>query len=111
MLTPRRSRLRAAIALAVFAMASGAPQLADALVYHRKPEPAPITRMNAGDHCHAESCDLDEKLATPPPVSPPEDGGRLMSPVRAARLPAPPDAPRTRAPSGPIGSRAPPRSA
>jgi hypothetical protein len=111
MLSRRVTRLRASIAVAIFAMASGAPQLADGLVYHRKPEPVPITRINAGDHCHAESCDLDEKLATPPPASPPEDGGRLEPPIRAAGLPVPVDAPRTRAPSGPIGSRAPPTTA
>ena len=111
MLSRRVARIRAVLAVAIFAMASGAPQLADGLVYHRKPEPVPITRMNAGDHCHAESCDLDEKLATPPPASPPDDGGRLEPPVRAARQLMPVVVPRTRAPSGPIGSRAPPRTA
>ncbi len=47
-MTARRvSRVRAIVALALFALASGAPQVADGLLYHRRPEPIPITRINA----------------------------------------------------------------
>jgi len=108
-MTARRvPRLRAIAALALFALASGAAQVADGLVYHRRPEPVPITRINAGDHCHAESCDLDERLATPPPVSTPDDVGRLEPPVREAEPQPPAETPRTRVRPGSISSRAPP---
>ncbi len=101
-------RVRAIVALALFALASGAAQVADGLIYHRRPAPIPVTRVNTTDRTHAASCNLDQQLATPPPVSSPDDVGRLEPPIREA-VPQPPvETPRTRVRPGSISSRAPP---
>jgi hypothetical protein len=75
-------RFRALLALALFALGGGAEQLLDAVLYHRGVAPVEQARVNAGDQCHSERCELGAPIATPPPAEPPPVDGRLEPPVR-----------------------------
>jgi hypothetical protein len=108
MVTRWSSQLRALLALALFATSDGGAQLLDAVVYHSHPVKAETTRLNAGDHCHAENCELGAPIASPPPLTPPDVGDRFEPVYRRAVAVVPADAPRTTRPAVPLGSRAPP---
>ena len=108
MVTSLSSRLRALFALALFATSDGGAQLLDAVIFHRHPAAPEVTRINSGDDCHAERCDLGAPIAAPPPVAPPNWGFRLEPAQRRIAIVAPADAPRTLLATSPLGSRAPP---
>jgi hypothetical protein len=101
-------RIRAVVALALFATSGGGAQLVDALLFHSRPERPDAVRVNAGDHCHAERCELGAPIVSPPPPALAMDAGRLepLSHRTIALVPA--DAPRNAVVAGPLGSRAPP---
>ncbi|HEX3928319.1 MAG TPA: hypothetical protein VHW65_09990 [Gemmatimonadales bacterium] len=107
---PTMQRVRSIVALALFALSGGGAQLADALVFHRGPPRADVERMNAGDHCHGESCDLGAPIVSPPPAFVPYHDGRFAPPTRALAAVAPADAPRPAIRARSLGSRAPPIS-
>ena len=109
MTTATRHRFRAFLALLLFGLGNGGAQLLDAVVFHGGPAHAEVNRVNSGDHCHAEQCDLGAPIVSPPPVDPPLVAGRFAPPTRLALVQVPSDAPRSAAPAGPLGSRAPPR--
>jgi hypothetical protein len=108
MINRRSSQLRAFIALVLFSTSGGGAQLLDALVFHSHPAPASGPRVNAGDHCHAETCELGVPITSPPQVAPPDIHGRFEPPTRRATAVTPTDAPRTTLAAAPLGSRAPP---
>lgn len=108
MVNRRLSRLRALVALVLFSTSGGGEQLLDALVFHSHPTPAAGPRVNAGDHCHAETCELGVPITSPAPIAPPDGVGSFEPPTRRATVTAPPDAPRTTLATTPLGSRAPP---
>ena len=102
-------RLRALLAILLFGFGGGGAQLADALIYHNHPVPAsPDARLNAGDHCHSEKCDLGAPITSVPPVTLVSYAGRFALASRERLTPAPLDAPRTIVTIGALGSRAPP---
>jgi hypothetical protein len=111
MATRRWFRLRALVALLLFGGNDGGAQLLDAVVFHRHSAPVEITRINAGDNCHSERCDLGAPIAAPPPVTAPGIGYRFEPVYRSAEPVAPADAPRLDLPAVPLGSRAPPLQA
>src|ERR1017187_10074759 len=100
--------IRAVIALALFATSGGGVQLVDALVFHSRPERPDAVRGNAGDHCHAERCELGAPIVSPPPPALAVGPGRLEPPSRRPIALAAADAPRSPVVPGPLGSRAPP---
>ena len=73
-------RIRAIVALALFATSDGGAQLLDALVFHSRPERPDVARLNSGDHCHAERCELGAPIASPPPLTLAIGVGRLEPP-------------------------------
>jgi hypothetical protein len=101
-------RIRAFVALVLFGTGGGGDQLLDALVFHSRPEQPDVIRMNAGDHCHAERCQLGVPIVTPPPHAPAVGDGRFEPPSHRTIAAAPLDAPRSAVVAGPLGSRAPP---
>jgi hypothetical protein len=101
-------RIRAFVALTLLTMSGGGVQLADALVFHSGVARADVARVNAGDHCHAERCELGAPIASPPPLAPPVGDGRVEPPSSRVTALAPADAPRSAVVAGPLGSRAPP---
>jgi hypothetical protein len=100
--------IRAVIALALFATSGGGVQLVDALVFHSRPERPDAVRVNAGDHCHAERCELGAPIVSPPPPALAMGAGRLEPPSHRTIALVPADAPRSTVVAGPLGSRAPP---
>ncbi len=96
-------------AVLLFGLASGGAQLADALIYHNHPAPhAADPRVNAGDHCHSERCDLGAPITTASPPSALPHAAHLAVASRTRAVAAPVDVPRTLRVSGSLGSRAPP---
>ena len=108
MVNRRSSRLRALVALVLFSTSGGGEQLLDALVFHSHPTVPAGPRINAGDHCHAETCELGVPITSPPPIAPPGADGRFEPPTRRAAVVTPVDPPRTTATPTALGSRAPP---
>jgi hypothetical protein len=108
MVIRRSSRLRAFLALVLFSTSGGGEQLLDALVFHSHPVKDVGPRVNAGDHCHAEKCELGVSISSPPPIAPPDGDGRFEPPTRRATAITPADAPRATLVTAPLGSRAPP---
>ena len=108
MVTRRSSRLRALLALTLFAQGDGAMQLADALVFHTRTAHIEVAHVSAGDRCHSERCELGAPYASPPPIIPPEAGDRFAAVYRRAEPVAPAAPPRTLLRASPLGSRAPP---
>lgn len=101
-------RIRAVVALALFATSGGGVQLVDALMFHSRPEHTDVVRLNAGDHCHAERCELGAPIVSPPPPAPAISDGRFEPLSHRGIALAPVDAPRSTVVAGPLGSRAPP---
>ncbi|MGH7582129.1 MAG: hypothetical protein ACREL5_02755 [Gemmatimonadales bacterium] len=101
-------RLRAVLALAIFATSVGGTQLLDALLFHRGPMRPDVVRISAPDRCHSENCELGAPMATSPPAQSRLAAPRFELPHRAAVALLPDDAPRAIAAPGPLGSRAPP---
>lgn len=81
MLSRRTRALRSVLALVLFSTSGGAEQLADAILFHGRVTAAEPVRVNSGDHCHAEQCDLGVPIATPPPVEPRLADGRFALPI------------------------------
>jgi len=108
MKTRRWNRLRAFVALAIFATSGGGTQLLDALVFHRSPARPDVVRVNAPDRCHSENCELGSPIAISPPEHPRLAAPRIQPEHRVAPILAPQDAPRTPFVTGSLGSRAPP---
>jgi hypothetical protein len=108
MVTRRLHRLRTLLSLALFVTSGGGAQLLDAIVFHSGPVGVDVARVNAGDHCHAERCELGAPIASPPPLAPPVGDGRAEPPTNRVTGLAPADAPRSTVVAGPLGSRAPP---
>ena len=104
------SRLRALLAVALFATSDGGAQLLDAVVFHSHPAQAGAegARLNAGDHCHAERCELGVPITSPPPITPPDVGDRFEPLYRRTVAVIPADAPRITVVTAPLGPRAPP---
>lgn len=102
-------RVRALLALAMFATSDGGEQLLDALLFHGRPAASQdIPRVNDVDHCHAEKCELGAPIASPPPASPPDLAGRFETISFRVAVVAPSDPPRSAIANAPLGSRAPP---
>ena len=103
MVTRRLHRLRTLLSLVLFVTSGGGAQLVDAIVFHSGPVRVDVARVNAGDHCHAERCDLGAPIASPPPLAPPIGAGRTEPPSHRITALAPADAPRSAAVAGPSG--------
>lgn len=101
-------RIRAFVALALFATSSGGEQLLDGLLFHRQPARPEMVRVNAGDQCHAERCELGVRIVSPPPLPLAMGDGRFEPPSRRFVILAPANAPPSAVAAGPVGSRAPP---
>src|ERR1019366_407286 len=101
-------RIRAFVALVLFGTGGGGDQLLDALVFHSRPAGPAVVRMNSGDHCHAERCELGVPIVSPPPQAPAMAACRFAPPSRRTVALTPLDAPRSAVVAGPLGSRAPP---
>ncbi len=109
MVSPLARQIRALLALALFGTSDGGAQLLDAVVFHSHPPAhADVPRINDGDHCHAEKCDLGAPIASPPPVAAPIALVRLELIAFLVSIAIPTDAPRSALASSPLGSRAPP---
>lgn len=103
-------RWRAALALLLYGGIGLGVPLADALVAHDGPAVARHHVEAAGDPgCHAAACVLDAPGAPHSPAAPPVGGAPLTE--SAATAPAPLTTQHRHHPeTGPLGSRAPPRS-
>ncbi|HEY4099775.1 MAG TPA: hypothetical protein VGM20_02735 [Gemmatimonadales bacterium] len=102
-------RLRALAAILLFAGSDGAPQLADALLFHTgRQYHTEIVGVDDGQHCHAERCDLGATIASPPPLAPPDLGDRFEFVSFRVAFVSPTNPPRRCLHSAPVGSRAPP---
>ncbi|MGH7523287.1 MAG: hypothetical protein ACREK8_03185 [Gemmatimonadales bacterium] len=109
MLLSRLPKLRALVAILLFAGSEGAPQLFDALAFHSgRRYHAEVLGLNNGKHCHAEKCDLGARIAPPPPVSLPNLGDRFTLISFSVAVFGRCDPPRTVPANAPLGSRAPP---
>ena len=105
-----RSRLRSALALALFTVVGIGGPIADAVVYHAGAEHGSRPHIESADGpaCHAERCTLGSPIAPTPPASalvalPPFEAHE----TRAAGAPRA-DVPLDRSPPHAPGSRAPP---
>jgi hypothetical protein len=106
----RHSRIRSALALAVFATVAIGGPVADAVVYHADAEHAsrPHVESADGPACHAERCTLGAPLAPTPPAIQLSAMPRFdLHELRSLRIPAA-DAVTDRTPLHAPGSRAPP---
>lgn len=88
------ARLRSLLAVLLFATANGGGQLLDAVLFHRGRVEVDAVRLNSGDRCHAEHCDLSVPPVTSLPASGEPGPGLLVPTGSVTGTPRPDRAPR-----------------